>query len=279
MLCYMAGNTPKAKEIGRQLRLARGPLSQRDLATRLDWNHLKIHRAETGERPLPPDDLSALLVALDVPLELATKLMAMTNDVEASVWNASGATEQQRQTDALLGLEAEATKIVTVSPLLAPGALQDPGYTRLIMRQAGIPESEIPRRVAERQGRRPASVLRRVDPTELVAFVDVSVFYRTLGNRAVLVDQLDLLLELGRLANVTIRAVPFEAEWSAELEGPFSVIYGPDSTVIHREDPLAGLFLHDPAQVKRYTDTLPQLEKVAMSPAATAELIAERKSP
>jgi hypothetical protein len=164
MLCYMAGNTPKAKAIGADLAVARKAVghTQRSLTEKLGWRtHLKIHRAETGERPLSSEDLSDVLVALDVPLELATKLMAMTNNVEARVWNASGATEQQRQTDALLGLEAEAVKIVTVSPLLAPGALQDPGYTRLIMRQAGVPESEIPRRVAERQGRRAATIFRR----------------------------------------------------------------------------------------------------------------------
>lgn len=279
MLCYMAGNTPKAKAIGADLRRARGTVTQRDLAARVGWNHLKIHRAETGERPLSAEDLSALLIALDVPLAVATKLMAMTNNVEDNVWNASGSTEQQRQLDALLGLEADAVEIVTVSPLLVPGALQAPEYTRLIMKQAGVPDGEIPRRVAERQGRRSASILRRINPPRFTAYVDEGVFHRTLGDRDVLNHQLDLLLELGALDNVDIRAIPFGAEWSAELEGPFSVLRSSDSTVIHREDRLAGLMLHDPAQVQVYMDALPRLEEVAMSPAATAELIAKEKSP
>ncbi|WP_410633395.1 helix-turn-helix domain-containing protein [Amycolatopsis sp. cmx-4-83] len=275
----MAGNTPKAKAIGTQLRVARGKRSQRDVATQLGWNHLKIHRAETGERPLEPDDLGDLIVALGAPLDIATKLMSMASSDDDRGWFASGRTEQQRQADALLGLEAVATRIVTVSPLLVPGPLQHPAYTRSILRRAGVPEVEIARRVAERQGRGPASFQRREDPAELIAFVDAGVFKRTLGDHELLDLQLDLLLVLSELPTVTIRAIPFNAEWTAELEGPFSVLYGPDSTVIHREDRLAGLFLHDPDQVKVYTDTLPQLEEVAMSPAATARLIAESKSP
>jgi transcriptional regulator with XRE-family HTH domain len=284
MLCYMAGNTPKAKAIGADLRRAREAAgkTQRQVAIDLGWkSHLKLHRAETGERPLPPNDLSDVLVALDAPLALATKLMAMTNNVEDSVWNASGSTEQQRQLDALLELEARATSIVSVSPLLAPGLVQPPEYTRLIMEQGGVPASA--RRVAERQGRRAATIFRRDPerpPAHLTAFIDEGVLHRSLGNRAVLNQQLDELLELGRLDNVVIRVIPFDAEWSAALEGPFSLIRADEgSAVVHREDRLAGLMLHEPDQVEVYEAALPRLEEVAMSPAATAELIAEVRSP
>lgn len=280
MLCYMAGNTPKAKAIGADLRKARGSLTQRDVAARVGWNHLKIHRAETGERPLAADDLAALLAALDAPLELATKLMAMTNNVEDRVWNASGSTEQQRQLDALLELEARATHIVSVSPLLPPGLLQTPEYTRLIMEQGGVPASA--RRVAERQGRRAATIFRRGTdrpPAHLTAFIDEGVLRRALGNQTVLDQQLDELLELGRLDNVAIRVIPFDAEWSAALEGPFSLIRDVEGAVVHREDRLSGLMLHEPDQVAVYEAALPRLEEVAMSPAATAELIAEVRSP
>lgn len=284
MLCYMAGNSPKAKAIGagvREVRKAAG-LTQRQLQERLGWKtHLTIHRAESGERPLSADDLSALLVALDAPLELATKLVAMTNNVEDSVWNASGSTEQQRQLDALLELEARATSIISVSPLLAPGLLQRPEYTRLIMEQGGVPASA--RRVAERQGRRAATIARRDTerpPAHLTAFIDEGVLRRSLGNRLVLDRQLDEFLELGKLDNVVIRVIPFDAEWNAALEGPFSLIRADEgSAVVHREDRLSGLMLHEPDQVAVYEAALPRLEEVAMSSAATAELIAEVRSP
>lgn len=283
MLCYMAGNTPKAKAIGADLREVRkaAGLTQRQLQERLGWKtHLTIHRAETGERPLSADDLSALLVAIDAPLALATKLVAMTNNVDDSVWNASGSTEQQRQLDALLELEARATSIISVSPLLAPGLLQRPEYTRLIMEQGGVPASA--RRVAERQGRRAATIFRRDPdraPAHLTAFIDEGVLHRSLGDRLVLDHQLDELLELGQLDNVVIRVIPFDAGWSAALEGPFSLIRAQDSAVVHREDRLSGLMLHEPDQVAVYEAALPRLEEVAMSPAATAELIAEVRSP
>jgi transcriptional regulator with XRE-family HTH domain len=279
MLCYMAGNTPKAKTIGAQLRRAReaAGLTQRQLQELLGWsNHLRIHRAETGERPLSADDLSDLLVKLDAPVELATKLVTMTNNVEDSSWFAAGTTEQQRQLDALLELESTATEIVAVSPLLVPGLLQTPEYTRLIMEQAGVPASA--RRVAERQGRRAATILRR-NPATLTAFLDEAVLHRTLGNPDVLSHQLEELLTLGALPNVEVRVIPLRAGWSAALEGPFSLLRGLDSTVVHREDRLAGLMLHDPNQVQAYEIALPLLEEVAMSPAETAELIAEVKSP
>lgn len=283
MLCYMAGNTPKAKAIGTDLRNARqaAGLTQRELQAKVGWKtHLAIHRAETGERPLGADQLSELLVALDVPLELGTKLVAMTNDVGDSSWQAFGSTEQQRQLDALIGLEADAAAITNVSPLLVPGLAQTPEYTRLIMEQAGVPAGEIARRVAERQGRRHATILRR-NPAHLSAFIDQSVLYRTLGDAAVLEHQLDLLIDLGKLDNVEIRVIPFGARWSAALETPFSVITAADgSTVVHREDRLAGLFLHEPEQVHAYETALPKVAEVAMSPAQSAELIAEvMKSP
>jgi hypothetical protein len=57
------------------------------------------------------------------------------------------------------------------------------------------------------------------------------------------------------------------------------LIRAQDSTVVHREDRLSGLMLHEPDQVAVYEAALPRLEEVAMSPAATAELIAEARSP
>lgn len=252
-------------------------MSQRDLQLKLGWkSHLKIHRAETGERPLTPDDLSDLLVALDAPLELGTKLVAMTHDAENdNPWLGYGPQELQRQIDALLELESGATDITTVASLLMPGLLQTPDYTRRIMAQAGVPAGEIARRVAERQGRRPATIFRR-EPVNLTAFIDQSVFYRSLGDRAMLAEQLDLLQDLDKLDNVEIRAIPFDAGWSTALETPFSMIKAADgSTVVHREDRLAAVFFHEPSQVHAYETALPKVAEVAMSPAATAELIAE----
>src|SRR5213075_2060659 len=142
MLCYMAGNNPKAAAIGADLRRARqaAHLTQRQLAEKLGWNYVRIHRAETGERPLPATEVGEFLAAVEAPVELAAKLVDMTHDAGTlNPWWGVGTLELQRQIDALLELESVATAITAVAPLLVPGLLQTPDYTRRIMVQAGVP--------------------------------------------------------------------------------------------------------------------------------------------
>jgi len=292
MLCFMAGNTPKTKALGVELRRHRNTVDiemrstgdegmpLRKLAGRLGVSHVTIQRWETGERAPAPEEVSAYLAVLEVPVKRREELIEMARDMDNGIW-LSVRPRREDQLGALLELESTAKTIATVSPLLVPGLLQTADYTRAIMSDGAVPAGEIATRVAVRIGRREA-ITRRRAPVHLNAFIGEAVLYQNLGGPTVMAEQLETLLELGKLPNVEIRAIPMSAPWHAGLEGPFSVLTSADGeqpVVVHIENRLAGLFHHDPAEVRAYETALPRVAEVAMSPADTAGLIARVMSP
>lgn len=273
----MAGTTPKSRALGAELRKAReaAGLTVRGLGDLLEISHATVSRWETGDRTVKPENVSAYLVACKAPAELRDELVEMSRSTGGTRWLSMDMPEQKHQLAALLEIEANATAIWNVAPLLVPGLLQTGEYVFAVMKESGVPADEIHTRVATRVGRQHA-ITRRRSPVMLHAFIGEAVLHGGIGGAEVMSDQLDALLELGRLPNVAIRVIPTTSVWHAGLEGMFTYTESADgSPVVHLETRVSGLFLHEPEDVRAYKDALPRLAEVAMSPADSAELIAE----
>ena len=275
MLWCMAGTTPKARALGAELRAAReaSGLGLRQLADLLETSHATVSRWETGARSPKPEHVAAYLAKVDASAEQREQLVELARDPDGPHWLSVGMPDQQRQLAALLEIEREATCITAVSPLLIPGLLQTAGYAREIMRTGGVPASEVDTRVAVRLGRRDA--IPRRDPALLRAFIGEAVLNQLIGSPEIMVDQLEALLKYAELDNVDLRVIPTRCGWHPGLEGPFSLAEFHDRTpVVHLENRVSALFLHEPDEVQAYETALDRVREVAMSPDATSRLIA-----
>lgn len=275
MLWCMVRTTPKALALGAQLRSARtaSKLSLRELGRRLQVDHSVLSRYESGERSPEPEEVAAILALLGVNGGERERIIDLARDTGGSSWIAVGLPEQRAQLAALLDFEQMATEIVDVSPLLVPGLLQTGSYARAIMRAAGVPDDEVETRVAVRVGRR--DVLMRERPAHLTALVGEAVLRQMVGGPKVMGEQLQHMLQMSQLPNVDLRVVSSKVDWHPGLDGPFVLMTLDKATsVVHLENRLSGLFLHEKGDLAAYQGAAEKVLRVAMSAEETAELIA-----
>jgi hypothetical protein len=185
--------------------------------------------------------------------------------------------EQRQQLAALLDSERTATKITQVSPLIIPGLLQTNNYIRAVMSEGCVPVDDLETRMVIRIGRRDA--LSRPNPVHLVALIGEAALHQMIGGRDIMIEQLQYLLTVVKQSNVDVRLIPFDIGWHPAIEGPFLLIESADeATVVHLENRRSGLFLHEEADVQTYQKAAVTVCSMALSPAASAELIHERIS-
>jgi transcriptional regulator with XRE-family HTH domain len=276
ILWCMAGTT-KARALGAELRKAREAvpdLTVRKLATQLGLSHATLSRWETGARAPRPEDVSAYLTAVGASAEIREDLTDMSRDADDDHWLSVGMPEQQRQLSALIGIEREAVEVVTVMPLLIPGLFQTHGYATAVMTLAEVPADQIAMRVAVRVGRRDA--ITRPNPTVLKAFIWEPVLRQPIGGREVMLDQLKFLVEVSARPNVDVRVIPARCSSNPSLEGGFTISRFADrGSVVHLENKVSGLFLHEPNEVGLYERAAQRAEEEAISSEGSQELIAD----
>ncbi|WP_145926616.1 helix-turn-helix domain-containing protein [Amycolatopsis orientalis] len=278
MLCGMAGHkvTSKARALGEALREARvaSGLSLRKLGSELELDYSRLGKYERGEE-IPKDTVVAqILTHLGVTGERHEQIIALTAGAESGRWLPTTA-EREQHLAALINLEQNAETITSVSPVLIPGLLQDGGYIRAMMKS--LPASEIATRVTLRIGRRDA--ITRRDPARFIAYVGEAALRHIIGNREVMLHQLEHLQQEIQRDNVEFRVVPFDAGYHPGLAGHFTVFdLRPEhglGSVVNAENQRSGLLMQDEEDVADFRRDIEEVAKVAMSPEASAGLIAD----
>ncbi|MFD9890890.1 Scr1 family TA system antitoxin-like transcriptional regulator [Amycolatopsis sp. NPDC059027] len=279
----MAGSNSgsPAAELGAALKAVREArkLTQRSMALaigRKESDSGLLSRWEKGERIPKPEEVDAIVKALDLDeataTELAELLAAATSEGQGGQWLAVTLPERRQQLNAMLAFEHTATKVTQVTPLLIPGVLQTSDVIREIMRKGKLPEHEIVERVAMRIGRR--ELITRRNPAHLEVLLGESAIRYVIGGREIWADQLRYLLEMTELPNVEVRLVPYSAGWSPVLSGPFIIV---DSdvreSIVHVETQRSGLILKDADDVAAHRREADGAKEAALEPAATVDYI------
>jgi transcriptional regulator with XRE-family HTH domain len=269
--------TPKARALGVALRKARESrgMGVRELAAKIgSQDPGALSRYEKGDRTPKAERVSQILATLGVNGLEYESIMSLTRDTEGPLWVAVSLPEQQHQIAALLEFEANATRITSVAPLLIPGLLQTRGYAEAMMKaDDDVPPNEIRTRVTVRLGRQ--TVLNPPNAIPLDAMIVEGVLDQLIGTPAVMVEQLRWLLKISERDNVSIRVVSKMSGWHPGLDGLCDVIESDPIPVVQLETRKSSLFLHQEQDVDRYRRAVEQVSEKAMSPADSAELIAE----
>jgi hypothetical protein len=173
-------------------------------------------------------------------------------------------------------LESEATKVRTFKIDLIDGLLQTADYAAAVVR-ANLPvagEELVRRRVDARAHRQER--LTGEHPIHVEAVLTEGALRTGVGGPAVMREQLDWLIELGRRANVDLRVVPASGAYPA-MGTPFYLLSFasgyPDIGYIELLD--KGVYLEEPDDVEPYVRKFARLREIALSQGDSGELIAE----
>ena len=271
------GHSPavRRRELGallRALRTERG-WTVDHVAEQLRVSPSKVSRLETGQRGVSGEDIRDLCDLYEVDGEQRERLTELAREgKQRAQWQPRGLPYST-----YVGLEADATSISDYGLGLMPGLLQTTDYARAVVR-ALVP-GWVPDAVELRVGGRIArqQLLFSETPPHFEVVLDESVLHRVVGSPAIMRTQLERLLELSALSNVTIQVIPYDAGALPSGTNKFIVLSFASaavSDVVFIEGLTGDLYLDDPRDVEVYNLTFRKLVDLAADPERTREMIA-----
>ena len=180
--------------------------------------------------------------------------------------------------DPYIGLEQEATSIISYSMHYVPALLQTEDYARLAIKGLN-PKIDPDRHGQHVEARlRRQRLLRREKAPRYRVLLDEAVLHRSVGGAAVMTKQFDMLLEAERLDEATIQIIPFGFGADASQDSNFVLLeFGGNQNlgpVVFVEGLAANQYLERNADIIRYREAVEYLCDSALSPRDSAQLIA-----
>jgi len=277
-----SGGGPTARRIvlGAQLRRLReaAEISRADAGYSIRGSESKISRLELGRVGFKERDVADLLTMYGVtdPGEREVFLEVVKRANEPGWWH--------RYTDLMpnwfqeyVGLEESASRIQTYELQFVPGLMQTEDYARAIASR-DRPESvsdEAERRVTLRMRRQ--KILARPDAPRLWVVIDEAVLHRPIGGRQVTLAQIEHLLELTRLPNITLQVMPYHLGGYTS-EGAFTMLRFAEPALpdlVYIEHLTGALYLDKREEIELYSRAIDQLTVDAETPDHTRQLLAK----
>ena len=212
--------------VGRQLKLRREAVGMRaaEFAVAVGYGEDLVYKVEGGKR-IPRQEY----------LDKADEVLG-AGGLVAAAWEDVKRVRYPKRVRELGKLEGRAVEIALYECHIIPGLLQTPEHARAVIGAAQPPYSpdDVERMVAARLARQ--SVFERSPAPALSFVLEEGVLRRPIGGRMVWRQQLERLLEVGRLHNVVLQAMPMDCDSHSGLDGRIELLKFPDGTAVGRSD-------------------------------------------
>jgi transcriptional regulator with XRE-family HTH domain len=192
-----------------------------------------------------------------------------TADLFAILVHYAKAMHNSEWVEARTEMEQRATEKRMWELAWVPGLFQTEPYIRAIAEATGL--DNIDARVAVRVKRQ--ECLHRDPPPDLWALLDEGVIRQPIGSSEIMRGQLARLLELGALANISIRIVPTAAGAHVGRDGAFHVMTVDGADVAYVEASEEGRLVVDATDVRSYRSKFDRISDRALPMDTSAELI------
>jgi transcriptional regulator with XRE-family HTH domain len=260
----------------RRLREARG-ITREEAAGAIRATHSKISRLERGRSGARQRDVADLLSLYGVTDETGREeLLALARQASAPGWWQQYSDILPRWFELYIGLERAAAVIRTYEVQFVHGLMQTEDYARavILIANAHASAAEVDRRVSVRMRRQ--RLLTQPDAPGLWAVLDEAALRRPPDGPKVMRAQLEHLLQITELPNVTLQIVPFQAGPHAAAGGPFTILRFPDPDLpdlVYLEQLNSALYLDQPDDVMDYVTVMDQLCVQAATGTASKDML------
>ena len=274
----MTGTSPtvRQRELGTRMRGLRNEhnMTVEEVAEKLLCSATKISRLETGARRPSLRDVRDLCELYEVEEATSAELMRLAREARVAGWWTQ---YDDLNLDPLIGLEEAATKITCYSMHYMPGLLQTRDYAQSIIKiVAPKMEPQIVQQRVEARLRR-QQLLEREERPQYHVLLDEAVIRRGVGQSALVVAQLDKVLEAVSVGRVSIQIIPFSAGAYATADGYFVLLEFEESAdlwpVVYIEGLAGNQYLERKADIARYREVIDYLNARALSPEESTTLI------
>ncbi|WP_067794220.1 helix-turn-helix domain-containing protein [Actinomadura formosensis] len=274
-----AGPTVLRMLVGAQLRRFReaARISTEAAGYEIRGSHSKISRMELGRVGFKERDIADLLTLYGVTdPDVREELLELAEHANTPGWWQVYGDVVPSWFEPYLGLEQGAVVIRVYEIQNVPELLQTPDYARTLItaRHPEASQAEIERRVELRMARR--RVFDRREPLKLWAVLDEAVLRRVVGGPATMRAQLEHLIEMAALPNITVQVLPFTAGGHAAEGGPVTLLRFAEPElpdIVYLEQLTGALYPDRASDIARYRDVLNQLGVQAEPPSRTPEIL------
>lgn len=240
--------------VGIELRHFRGRanISAAAAGREIVTNQSKITHMESGRYQQKPDEVAALLAHYQAPQSEIDRIVAVAERDDGPAWWESWKTVVSGDFGIFLGLEGMADREFSYEPMVIPALFQTESYamavTALSHRVALDRWDAVVELRMERQKRLTDDM-----PLKVHTVIEESVLHRVAGTPSVMREQLERLLELADLPNVTLQVLPMSHSLQAMAFGGFNLLSLPSGReVVYLESLYANEYVHDKDLVRGY---------------------------
>jgi transcriptional regulator with XRE-family HTH domain len=258
----------------RRLRESRG-ITREAAGYSIRASESKISRMELGRVSFKERDVADLLTLYGITDDTERQaLLGLVGEANAAGWWHTYMDVLPNWFQTYVGLEESASHIQTFEAQFVHGLLQTEDYIRAVMAHGhqGATQAEIDRRVGLRAQRQ--KLLFSENAPQVVAVMDEGALHRLIGGPGVLRAQLQHLLELSELPNVSVRVLPFDFVGYPGGGGPFTLLRFPDEElpdVGYVEQLTGAMYIDKPEEVEQYRRVMAGLLAGSLPEQATQE--------
>ncbi|HLQ56443.1 MAG TPA: helix-turn-helix transcriptional regulator [Streptosporangiaceae bacterium] len=274
-----SGPTALRIALGAQLRRLReaSSITTAEAGEAIRATHSKISRLERGRSGAKQRDVADLLNLYGVTDDTEREqLLILARQANAPGWWQQYSDILPKWFELYVGLEKAASIIRTYEVQFVHGLMQTEDYARavILIANAHAPAAEVDRRVSLRMRRQ--QLLFQPDAPELWAVLDEAALRRPPDGPKVMRAQLEHLLQITELPNVTLQIVPFHVGPHAAAGGPFTILRFPEPDLpdlVYLEQLNSALYLDQPDDVIDYVTVMDHLCVQAETGAASTGIL------
>ncbi|MFE2757135.1 helix-turn-helix domain-containing protein [Actinosynnema sp. NPDC059335] len=172
--------------------------------------------------------------------------------------------------------ESEAVAERSADAVLIPGMLQTAGYAAALAAGSHllVPTEDWDEWIAPERVDRQALLHRKPDPLRVHALIDEAALRRKIGGPDVMRAQLDHLIRLAELPNITIQVIPNGLGAYGAFAGNFVILdFADDLGSVYFETLTGGVSVEDGDGVAKVREVWDDMAAHALSPAETVEVV------
>ncbi|SCF19360.1 Helix-turn-helix domain-containing protein [Micromonospora purpureochromogenes] len=280
------GSTVPRRQLGRLLRQFRteAGVTLDAAAEALEYSRQKIWRIESGLGPVRVLDVKAMCELYHVSPEMTEAMRGLAAETKSKGWWHAYGDAVPSWFELYVGLEAAAAHLRRYDESLIPGLLQTRQYALGLYYPSSRLSTEERERAVEVRMQRQVLLTRRLPkPPRLEAVLSEAVLRRPVGESGVMTGQLNHLLQISELPNVSVRVVPLAAgPHPGAVAGSFVILdfpatkggrAAPEPSVVYSESLTGALYLDKPDELAAYQNTWKGVDGLALGEAESMDMI------